>query len=107
VGCSNAVSFGVFCRQEGVPDKIYHRFDVDVVLPEGGTRKCHVYQQCVIPGSTEDIEELADDRKPSAVYLNIIKAGGKESNLPEEYQKFLQRIPDNGYSGKVDIEVAL
>lgn len=76
-------------------------------MPEGGTKKCRVYQQCVIPYATENIEELADDRKPSTVYLNIIKEGAKESNLPEEYQKFLQKIPDNGYTGEVDIGMKL
>ncbi|EFA09461.1 gamma-glutamylcyclotransferase isoform X2 [Tribolium castaneum] len=94
-------------RQEGVPHKIYYALDVDVIVPEGGTKKCRVYQQCVIPSATEDIEKLADDRKPSAVYLNIIKEGAKESNLPEEYQKFLHRIPDNGYNGEVDIGIKL
>ena len=94
-------------RQEGVPDKIYFPLDVDVILPDGSSKKCRVYQQCVIPSVTEKIEDLAEDRQPSAVYLNIIKAGAKESNIPEEYQQFLERVPDNGYSGKVDIDVAL
>lgn len=82
---------------------IYRPLDVDVVLPDGKTKKARVYEQCVSPEAIEKIENLPDARKPSGVYLNIIKKGAEESGLPEDYRNFLKKIPHNGYTGEVEI----
>lgn len=95
------------CRQEGVDDKIYFPLTVDIKLPEGGTKQCRVYQQTAKPSEIVDLDNLPSDRRPSAIYLKTMIKGAKESELPEEYQKFLKNIPDNGYNGEVDVNVSL
>lgn len=97
----------VYYRQEGVHDHIYFRFEVDVELPDGNIKKCHVYQQVNIPAEHLKLAKLPENRQPSQVYLNTIINGAKESELPEEYQKLLQKVPHNGYNGDVDLNLRL
>lgn len=66
---------------------------------------CRVYQQCVTPEYVENMQELPQERKPSAVYLKTMILGARESGLPEDYQEFIQSIPHNGYDGEVDLEL--
>ncbi|XP_065165290.1 gamma-glutamylcyclotransferase-like [Atheta coriaria] len=92
-------------NQEGVHDNVYFPLEVDVETPEGAFTKCRVYQQCNNPPVCDNLANLPDDRKPSAVYLNLIRRGAVESNLPEDYVKFLHNIADNGYDGEVDVKM--
>lgn len=69
--------------------------------------KCWCYQQCQTPLPLKEGETLPESRKPSTVYLNTIIQGAAESNLPEDYQKYLKTIPHNGYNGKVDVQLTL
>lgn len=94
-------------EQEGVADKIYFRFNVDIEMPDGATKECKVYQQTATPTLISNWNDMPRDRKPSAVYLKTMIRGAKESGLPEEYQKFLNGIPHNGYEGEVDIRLNL
>ncbi|KAL3268774.1 hypothetical protein HHI36_007874 [Cryptolaemus montrouzieri] len=93
--------------QEGVPYNLYKALTIEVECPNGETKTCRVYEQTNVPESVEKIEDIPDDRKPSYIYLKTIQDGAKESGLPEDYQKFLQRIPNNGYKGEVDIGLDL
>lgn len=84
---------------------MYKPLEIQVITPEGIIKNCRSYQQLNVSTFTEKIEDLADERKPSSVYLDVIKKGAKESNLPDLYQKFLARIPDNGYNDTVEIDL--
>lgn len=80
---------------------------VDVETPEGKIFQCRTYQQTAKFEFSPDIENIPEERKPSTVYLTTILNGAKESGLPEEYLKFLNKIPHNGYCGEVDIGAPL
>lgn len=84
---------------------IYKPLKIQVITPEGTIKNCRSYQQLNVSSFTKKIEDLSDERKPSTVYLDVIKRGAKESNLPDSYQKFLARIPDNGYKDNVEIDI--
>ena len=47
------------------------------------------------------------DCRPSAVYKRVIVQGAKENGLPGHYVKKLEDIEDNGYNGKVDVQLPL
>ncbi|XP_017787053.1 PREDICTED: gamma-glutamylcyclotransferase-like isoform X2 [Nicrophorus vespilloides] len=94
-------------RQEGVDRNIYFPLEVNVVNPEGESIQCRVYQQTISPSFIHNIKDLPSERKPSPIYLKTIQLGGVESKLPEDYVKFLNTIPDNGYSGQIDIQLDL
>lgn len=86
--------------------KIYFAFESDILTPEGKVEKCRLYQQVNTPPINEN-ELLPDNRKPSGTYLDVIIRGAKESNLPEEYQKFLKSFPHNGYTGPANLDLSL
>ncbi|GJQ66102.1 hypothetical protein Trydic_g5775 [Trypoxylus dichotomus] len=90
-------------QQEGVHDKIYFPLNVDIEMLDGSKTLCRVYQQCATPSHVSCMPDLPMDQRPSAVYLRTILLGAKESKLPEEYRKFLETIPHNGYDGDVNI----
>lgn len=69
--------------------------------------QCRVYQQTATFPIVEQMENIPEERRPSAVYLNTILKGAQESSLPQDYQTFLKRIPHNGYNGEVDIGLPL
>ncbi|XP_019696848.1 gamma-glutamylcyclotransferase isoform X2 [Harpegnathos saltator] len=93
-------------QQEGVQNNIYHALSVDVETPNGTILNCRVYQQCHNPTEYIKPVDLPMDRKPSPLYLMMIK-GAQENNLPDDYLKFLKSISDNGYKGKYDISLSL
>lgn len=97
----------VLDAQEGVLQNIYMPLTVPVELPNDSFRDCRVFQQCNVPNTNENIHQLALDRLPSKVYLDIILDGAKESGLPKYYQQFLKTIPHNGYDGEIDINLDL
>ena len=47
------------------------------------------------------------DLRPSGVYKRVIVEGAKENGLPAHYIKKLEDIEDNGYNGKVDVQLPL
>ncbi|XP_044754513.1 gamma-glutamylcyclotransferase-like [Coccinella septempunctata] len=94
-------------EQEGVKHNLYTPLTVEVECPNGEIRICRVYQQTNNPLSTDKIENLPEDRKPSFVYLKTILDGADESGLPQQYKEFLLKIPHNGYKGEVDIALDL
>ncbi|KAL0101390.1 hypothetical protein PUN28_018904 [Cardiocondyla obscurior] len=93
-------------NQEGVQDNLYHAMSVNVETPTGKTLKCRVYQQCNNPKEYIKPEDYPVDKRPSPLYLMILK-GAEENNLPTEYIKFLKTIPHNGYEGEYDIGLSL
>lgn len=102
--CSNLSTLD---RQEGVQDNIYHAMSVDVEIPDGKILNCRVYQQCDNPKEYIKPADLPMERRPSPLYLGMIKKGAEENNLPSDYIKFLGSIPDNGYEGEYDIGLSL
>jgi len=85
-------------RQEGVSNGIYRPLTVTAVTPDGSSCSCRSYQ-LVTPPET--------DRRPSAVYHDVIVRGAVESGLPGDYVERLRAIENNGYSGRVEVELNL
>ena len=77
---------------------IYRPVSVTAVTPCGDRLSCRSYQLITPP---------EQDRRPSAVYKDVIVRGAAENALPEEYRKFLAAIEDNGYSGEVEVALDL
>lgn len=94
-------------RQEGVHSNIYFRLEVDVELPNGQLQRCFVYEQCDNPKEHIKFTAFPKERRPSQVYLNTILVGARESQLPDEYQTILQKIPHNGFNENVDLSLQL
>ncbi|XP_043279063.1 gamma-glutamylcyclotransferase-like [Venturia canescens] len=96
-------------EQEGVDQKIYFPMTVEVEVPDLRDRpfKCRVYQQCTNPEEFQVLSQLPEERRPSQVYLNTIIQGAVENELPSYYIEFLKTIAHNGYTGEVDIGLAL
>lgn len=84
-------------------NNIYLPLTVDIETPEGSLLQSRTYQQTAVFDSDPDIENIPEDRRPSAVYLHTILNGADESGLPEEYKLILRKIPHNGYSGEVEL----
>lgn len=97
----------LFFRQEGVHSNIYFRLEVDVELPNGQLQRCFVYEQCDNPKEHIKFTAFPKERRPSQVYLNTILVGARESQLPDEYQTILQKIPHNGFNENVDLSLQL
>jgi len=86
-------------EQEGVHLEIYKPIFVEVTTTEGEVLKCRCYQQ---------ITELEEDRRPSAVYKNVMVRGARENGVPEDYiNNELITIIDNGYDGDVEVKLEL
>ncbi|XP_018575000.1 gamma-glutamylcyclotransferase-like isoform X2 [Anoplophora glabripennis] len=94
-------------NQEGVSHKIYFPLTVEVETPIGKKLNCRVYIQTAKVPDVVPLEDLPPERKPSAVYINTMLKGAKESGLPGEYQEFLGRVAHNGYNGEIDIGTQL
>ncbi|CAJ0585474.1 unnamed protein product, partial [Mesorhabditis spiculigera] len=73
----------------------YHRLEVPV-LSDGETITCRTYQY------SGDHEHF---HAPSPHYKTVIVTGAKEHSLPSDYLKKLETMPDNGFVGRVDVEV--
>lgn len=84
-------------RQEGVPE-MYLPFDPDVQMPDGENVSCRCYMLVNQPVKRKP---LPLDRRPSKSYLQTMLLGAKESNLPSDYCKLLEDIPDNGNDGPI------
>ena len=93
------------CSQEGVNDGIYERIAVSPIV-DGQPVNCVAYQ---ITNVTRDNAIASHGNKllPSSVYKNVIIRGAKEHDLPGEYIKYLEEIPDNGYNGEVEVHIRL
>ncbi|KAK3850637.1 hypothetical protein Pcinc_042670 [Petrolisthes cinctipes] len=85
-------------RQEGVSQGIYRVLKVEVETDSRETLTARSYQIA---------NPQHDDRRPSAVYLDVIINGARENGLPEDYIKFLESIEHNKYSGKVELNLDL
>ena len=68
------------------------------MTPAGERWSCRSYQLIAPPER---------DRRPSAVYKEVIVRGATENHLPEEYRRFLAGIEDNGYRGQVEVSLDL
>merc|ERR1712032_376171 len=53
------------------------------------------------------VKPVEEDRRPSAVYLDVIVRGAKENGLPKEYIEKLESIEHNGYRGEVAVTIDL
>merc|ERR1712210_350139 len=82
--------------QEGVPT-VYNRKAVTVET-EAGEEEAFTYFL---------VKPVEEDRRPSAVYLDVIVRGAKENGLPKEYIEKLKSIEDNGYCGEVGLTIDL
>lgn len=83
-------------QQEGVP-KMYLSFEPNVIL-DGKNVSCRCYT--LVNQPIKQVP-LPPNRRPSKAYLETILLGAKESNLPSDYLKFLEELPDNGNHGPI------
>ncbi|KAI4466847.1 hypothetical protein MML48_2g00006941 [Holotrichia oblita] len=92
-------------EQEGVAKGVYFGMDVDVITQDGNRKRCRLYKLNHKVQVVTNIEDLPEERRPSPAYLKVILLGAKESNLPEDYVEFLRKIPHNGYTGDIGIDL--
>lgn len=72
---------------------------MQVTTTTGETLTCRCYQQ---------IRPWEADRRPSAVYKNVMIRGARKNGVPEDYVKnHLETIEDNGYDGDVEVSLDL
>lgn len=93
----NDVDLSNLDRQEGVPE-MYLPFDPIIQMPDDKKVLCRCY---MLVNQPDKRNPLPLDRRPSKSYLHTILLGAKESNLPAEYCKRLEEIPDNGNDGPI------
>jgi len=84
--------------QEGVHIGLYRPLQVDVTSLDGMTLSVRTYQM------TLPYEENA---RPSVVYKRVVSTGARQSGLPVDYLKYIDKIEDNGYDGPVEVECNL
>jgi len=82
--------------QEGVPT-VYNRKSVTVEI-DGGQEEAFTYFL---------VKPVEEDRRPSAVYLDVIVRGAKENGLPKEYIEKLESIEHNGFREEVGVTIDL
>jgi len=94
-----------FAEELDDQEKGYHRLNVTVEIPsqldeDGNIRKvvCRTYQLSN-PNRTR--------QNPSPHYKHVIVSGAIEHELPESYVEKLKKIPDNGYKGKVELDLSV
>ncbi|KAH7727197.1 Protein C44B7.7 [Aphelenchoides avenae] len=77
----------------------YHRLAVPIIVPLQNNRRitCRTYQYS---------NPLRTRQPPSPHYKTVIVSGAIEHKLPSEYIKWLKTIPDNGYRGRVSLDLA-
>uniref|UniRef100_A0A0N4WYQ4 gamma-glutamylcyclotransferase n=1 Tax=Haemonchus placei TaxID=6290 RepID=A0A0N4WYQ4_HAEPC len=73
----------------------YHRLTVPIECANK-TIQCRTYQYS---------NKTAPPAPPSPHYKTVIIAGAIEHSLPESYIKGLKEIPDNGYKGRVAVDL--
>uniref|UniRef100_A0AC34QP05 Gamma-glutamylcyclotransferase n=1 Tax=Panagrolaimus sp. JU765 TaxID=591449 RepID=A0AC34QP05_9BILA len=83
----------------------YHRLNVTVEIPsqldeDGRIRKvvCRTYQ---LSNPNRALQ------KPSPHYKHVIVSGAIEHELPDHYINELKAIPDNGYKGRVALDLSV
>ncbi|KAK6021675.1 hypothetical protein OSTOST_12649 [Ostertagia ostertagi] len=88
-----------------VPDEFAGELD----LQESGYHRLNVPIQCadaIIECRTYQYSNInASPAPPSPHYKTVIVAGAIEHSLPESYVKGLKEIPDNGYKGRVAVDI--
>ncbi|PIO62510.1 hypothetical protein TELCIR_15930 [Teladorsagia circumcincta] len=88
-----------------VPDEFAGELD----LQESGYHRLNVPVQCadkIIECRTYQYSNsIAPPAPPSPHYKTVIVAGAIEHSLPESYIKGLKEIPDNGYKGRVAVDI--
>ena len=80
-------------KQEGVPF-IYKRYEMEIATENGERVNSVIYLMS---------EGIKVKGLPSPKYIETIRKGAKEHNLPKEYQEWLGSLEDNGYEGEVKI----
>ncbi|XP_035751596.1 gamma-glutamylcyclotransferase isoform X2 [Egretta garzetta] len=84
--------FPLIQRQEGVEDGIYVPIEVNVHTEAGKVLTCRSYQmKDYVCGP------------PSPQYKKVICMGAKQNGLPTDYQKKLEAIETNNYTGTLPI----
>uniref|UniRef100_A0A6A7FNA9 gamma-glutamylcyclotransferase n=1 Tax=Hirondellea gigas TaxID=1518452 RepID=A0A6A7FNA9_9CRUS len=78
---------------------VYRPLQVPVLRRSTGER--------VVARTYQLIKPREKDRRPSKVYIDVIKKGAIENGLPKEYLDFLSNIEHNGYNSDVDLELNL
>ncbi|CAD5214861.1 unnamed protein product [Bursaphelenchus xylophilus] len=86
-----------FAEELDLQESGYHRLQVPVQLVKTNeTVVCRTYQY-----SNPDRKH----QNPSPHYKQVIVSGAIEHELPEDYIRKLKAIPDNGYKGKVLLDL--
>lgn len=86
---------------------VYKPLTKDIETLHGDLISCRVYQQTSNPDDGLPIVDIPFERKPSQTYLQTIQHGAIESQLPEEYMDFLNRIPHNGNKASSSLMASL
>lgn len=81
--------------------RAYRALDQCVERANGSMMLCRMHQQTQPPHNNND-PQMRWKTMPSLTYLDTIREGAKESNLPEEYVKFLFNLSDNGRTTSLD-----
>lgn len=76
----------------------YLSFEANVLMSDGNFTLCRSYML-----KNQPIKQipLPHNRRPSKMYLKTIRLGANESDLPLDYIKYLNDIPDNGREGPI------
>jgi hypothetical protein len=69
---------------------------VSIVMTSGETLDCRTYQM---------LDVTSGDHLPSPHYKHVIVSGAIEHKLPEHYIDKLKKMRDNGYTGRVFIDL--
>ncbi|KAE9416821.1 hypothetical protein Angca_004043 [Angiostrongylus cantonensis] len=84
-----------FADELDLQEKGYHRLTVRIECVNS-VIECRTYQYS---------DSKAPSLPPSPHYKTVILAGAVENSLPASYVKSLERIVDNGYKGRVEVDI--
>ncbi|KAI6653385.1 hypothetical protein LOD99_3604 [Oopsacas minuta] len=90
IGIENLASID---KQESVPN-IYNRTVKEITTEKGEKVNCAIF-------TLNETAKVKEGEKPSPKYIQVIREGAKEHNIPKDYQEWLATIEDNGYNGNV------
>ncbi|XP_015267982.1 PREDICTED: gamma-glutamylcyclotransferase [Gekko japonicus] len=79
-------------KQEGVEGSLYAPIEINISTQEGKTLRCRSYQMNAYVANL-----------PSPHYKKVICMGAKQNGLPTGYQKKLETIETNNYTGNVPV----
>ncbi|XP_060104840.1 gamma-glutamylcyclotransferase [Heteronotia binoei] len=88
----NSCDLSSLDKQEGVESGLYAPMEISVNTQEGKTLRCRCYQM------NDYVHNL-----PSPHYKKVICMGAKQNGLPNDYQKKLETIETNNYTGSVPV----